>query len=324
MTGTGHKGAILLTGGAGFIGSNLLERLLDSGIHVVCVDNFNGYYDPLIKRRNIAQYINKTSLFVEEGDIRDITYLRKVLTKHPIQKIIHLAAQPGVRYSLSEPFAYIENNINGTINMLEVAREADVESFVFASSSSVYGDSKQLPFSEDGEVHPVSPYGVTKLSAEQFCYAYHELYGIPITVLRLFSVYGPRQRPDMAIYKFLKAILEEEELTMYGAGDTSRDYTYVTDIAEGMVRASEASFDWEIINLGDSNAVMLRDLVLILENCVGKKAQIRSLPEQPGDPKTTCASVEKAATLLGYYPGVSIEEGIALYVKWYLEEILYT
>lgn len=309
---------ILLTGGAGFIGSHCAERLLARGDEVVCVDNFNDSYDPAIKRRNIKEAGTHSGYALEEGDIRDYDFLCDVARRHRPEKIIHLAARAGVRPSLRHPRLYEEVNCAGTLNILELAREYEIPHFVFGSSSSVYGINSKVPFSEDDRLErAISPYAVTKRSGELMCHAYHHLYGIPVTCLRFFTVYGPRQRPEMAIHNFTRKITDGEEIQMFAEGLSSRDYTYIDDIVDGIMSALDRVFPFEIINLGDSRTVKLRHLVSLLQEIIGTRAKINSMPSQPGDVPFTCADIRKATRLLDYRPNVPIEEGLRRFVEWY-------
>ncbi|MEW6354914.1 MAG: GDP-mannose 4,6-dehydratase [Planctomycetota bacterium] len=312
--------AILITGGAGFLGSHLTERLLHRGEELVCLDDFNDYYPPDIKRKNIAQVRKKGAFELVEGDIRDEKLCARIFADMNIDKVVHLAARAGVRASLEDPMLYQDVNCRGTMLLLEMAKRHDVKKFVFASSSSVYGNNQKVPFSEDDRVdEPVSPYAATKRAGELFCYAHHHLTGMPTVCLRFFTAYGPRQRPDMAIHKFTRLIMEGKPVPMFGDGTTKRDYTYYSDIIDGVVAALDTDVGFEIINLGESNVVELRRLIEVIEESVGEKAKIKQMPEQPGDVKITYADVSKAKRLLGYSPSVHIEEGVRKFVEWYRE-----
>ena len=315
-----EKMQILVTGGAGFIGSHLIERLLEEGYEIVCLDNFNDYYNPEIKRSNIKPFLRERNFNLVEADIRDKDTLKKVFEKYKFQKVIHLAAQAGVRLSLKQPNLYVDVNVNGTLNLLELSREYKIGSFLFGSSSSVYGATKEIPFSEEGKLKPISPYGVSKRTGELLCSTYNHLYNLPVTILRFFTVYGSRQRPDMAIYKFTKLIDEGKKIYLYGDGETSRDYTYVSDIIEGITFALNKDFNYEIFNLGDSNPTTLSHLISLIEKNLGKSAKIKYLPEQPGDPSITFADIGKSKRTLNYEPKVKIEEGIKRFVEWYKNE----
>ena len=312
----------LITGGAGFIGSHTTAALLARGDQVVCLDNFNDYYSPERKRQNVAPFLDHPAYKLYEADIRDATALEKVFAQENIDKVIHIAAMAGVRYSLRHPALYAQVNVEGTVNMLECARRYQVTNFVFASSSSVYGMRSEAPFREDDPVsQPISPYAATKRAAELITYTYHHLYGLRCTSLRFFTVYGPRGRPDMAPYLFTKWTFEGRELTMFGDGSSRRDYTYIDDIVAGVVAALDADLSFEIINLGNSQTITLRDFIAVVEEVVGKKAHIVQVPPQPGDVPLTCADITKAHRLLGYEPRTNIREGMARFVEWYRREV---
>ncbi len=312
---------VLVTGGAGFIGSHVCERLLHDGHQVVCVDDFNDYYDPAAKERNVSAFVGNKAFSLHRSDIRDRNAMEKILQAHQCTRIIHLAARAGVRPSLDNPALYADVNINGTLNLLELAKAYKVKGVVFASSSSVYGLNKKVPFSEDDDVtSQISPYGVSKRADELYCHAYHELYGIPITCLRFFTVYGPRGRPDMAPYKFTKLIDEGKRIEMFGDGASWRDYTYVADIVEGIIAAMKKNCPFEIINLGNSNPIALKEFITLIEEKLGKKAAIKRLPPQPGDLPETYADVRKAERLLNFRPKVGVKEGMGRFIDWYLEQ----
>ncbi len=307
---------LLVTGGAGFIGSHVVDRLIALGHTVTVVDDFDDFYDPSTKRRNVDGFHGKAT--VNEVDIRDAARLREVFERGRFEAVIHLAARAGVRPSLIRPQLYTEVNILGTQHLLELAREFGVKKFVFTSSSSVYGINQKVPFGEEDPIQkPISPYAATKMAGEALCHVYHHLYGIPIVCLRLFTVYGPRQRPDLAIHKFTRAISRDEPLELYGDGSTRRDYTYVDDILQGVLAALERPLGFEVINLGESQTVPLLDLVRLIEKALGKSAQLRWVPEQPGDVPVTYADISKARRLLDYCPQVKIEEGIPRFVEWF-------
>jgi len=309
---------ILVTGGAGFIGSHLVERLLARGDRCICVDNFDPFYPPEIKRKNIECILTNERFELVECDIRSKHDLGKIFHTHEIDSVIHLAARAGVRPSISDPLLYQDVNVRGTINLLELSKEYGIKNFIFGSSSSVYGASDKIPFREgDSLPQPISPYGASKQAGELFCYTYHHLYHIPITCLRFFTVYGPRQRPDMAVHKFTGLVDRREEIPLYGNGSSQRDYTYISDIIEGIISALDRKLSFEIINLGDSDTTDLRRLVSLIEENLGKKAQVRELPVQPGDVPITCADISKARRLLRYSPKVKIEEGIETFIQWY-------
>ena len=307
---------VLVTGGAGFIGSHVVERLLERGDTVTTLDDFNDFYDPALKRRNAAAFASKAR--VVEADICNEIALRELFLTGRFDTIVHLAARAGVRGSLAHPQLYTRVNVAGTQTLLELAREFGVKKFVFASSSSVYGVNQKLPFNEDDPIQkPISPYAATKLAGEALCHVYHHLYGLEMVCLRFFTVYGPRQRPDLVIYKFTQAILAGKPIEVYGDGHTARDYTYIDDILQGVMATVERSFGFEIINLGESHTVELRALIALIEKATGKTAQINRQPMQPGDVPITYADISKARRLLGYNPQVPIEDGIARFVEWY-------
>lgn len=309
---------ILITGGAGFIGSHLTERLLEKGHHVVVIDNFDDFYDPKEKRRNLIRCHSNPKFLLVEGDIKDEKRLREIFGKDKIDTIIHLAAKVGIRPSIKHSRLYQEVNIGGTLSLLEAARDFKIKNFIFGSSSSVYGERSGVPFRENDRVDkPISPYGLSKVAGEQLCYVYHRLYGIPITCLRFFTVYGPRQRPDLAIRKFIKAIDKGKRITMFGDGSSERDYTYVEDIVGGVVKALPKTFGFEVINLGNSSPVKLKDLIVLIGDTLGKEARVKKLPVQPGDVSKTYADVSKAKKLLGWEPKTKIEVGLAKMVEWY-------
>lgn len=306
---------ILVTGGAGFIGSHLTERLLARGDQVWVLDNFNDFYDPAIKRRN-AERLREAR--VVEGDIRDRAAVADLFAEGEFDGVVHLAAMAGVRPSLADPHHYNDVNLNGTLNLLEEARGREGLRFVFASSSSVYGANESVPFREADDIHrPVSPYAATKRAGELICYTYHHLYGIPFSCLRFFTVYGPRQRPEMAIHKFVRATLAGEPIPFFGDGTTRRDYTYVDDIVDGTVRALDRCEGYEIYNLGESETISLAELVAAIGEACGKEPVIDRLPMQPGDVEVTYADVTKARERLGYDPSTSLREGLRRFMDWY-------
>lgn len=311
---------VLVTGGAGFIGSHLVERLLREGNRVTCLDNFNPFYDPRIKRGNVEPFLSYSQFRLVEGDIRDTAVLSSLFRDKDIDVVVHLAAMAGVRPSVEDPQLYNDVNVLGTTNLLEHCREAGLKKFVFGSSSSVYGLNEKVPFCEDAAVgRTASPYGATKLAGEALCHTYHHLYEIPMVCLRFFTVYGPRQRPEMAIHKFIRLIHSGEEVPVYGDGTSRRDYTYVDDIIEGVTAATECPRGFEIVNLGGSRTTALLELIRLVESCFGEKATVKVLPAQMGDVPITYASVEKGKRLLGYEPAVPIEEGIERTIRWFLE-----
>lgn len=311
---------ILVTGGAGFIGSHLCEALLDAGHEVVSIDNFNDYYDPQIKRRNVAHLLCRNHYSLIEGDILDAARLTEIFRQSKFDVVVHLAARAGVRPSIREPLLYQKVNVEGATNLLELARNFGVGKFIFGSSSSVYGENKKVPFSEDDPVdHPISPYAATKRAGELICYTYHHLYQLPVTCLRFFTVYGPRQRPDMAIHKFTKSIFEHKKITMFGDGSSRRDYTYISDIIDGITKSIIHCKGYHIYNLGESKTIELRALIQLIAESLGKQPLIEALPEQPGDVPITYADISKAKEEIGYDPKVGIEEGVKLFVKWFEE-----
>ena len=312
---------VLVTGGIGFIGSHLCQRLLAEGHAIVCLDNYDPFYDPAIKRRNLQeiQASGGDGLFqFVEGDIRDKGLLADLFRRSSFDLIIHLAARAGVRPSIQQPLLYEEVNVTGTLNLLEACREFDVTGFIFGSSSSVYGKNTKVPFAEEDRLDAmISPYAVTKRVGELYCYAYHHLYGLNIFCLRFFTVYGPRQRPEMAIHKFARLIREGKKIPLYGDGTSRRDYTYIDDIIGGIIGAVHHLHGYDIFNLGESQTTPLRELISLIEQALGKKAEVEELPEQPGDVPITYADIAKARRLLGYDPRVGIEEGVMRFVQWF-------
>jgi len=309
---------VFITGGAGFIGSHLTEHLLKNGSRVDCLDDFNDYYDPAIKWKNIENFRNNPSFRLIEGDIRDLNLLKEIFLKYEYDTIIHFAARAGVRPSLKRPMLYQDVNIRGTMNLLEMTKENKIQKFIFASSSSIYGNTKKVPFCEDDFVdHPISPYAATKRMGEIICYTYHHLYNISITCLRFFTVYGARQRPDMAIHKFTDLIYRGEQVPMFGDGSSKRDYTYISDIIQGVTKAIAECKGYHIYNLGESNVISLKDLIKLIEKHLGERAVIKRLPVQAGDMPITYANIDKARKELGYNPTVGMNEGIARFVDWY-------
>lgn len=309
---------VLVTGGAGFIGSHLCERLVENGVDVVCLDNFNRYYDPRIKRGNIRHLEKQRRFSLVEGDILKRRFLDSLFKKHPFDVIVHLAARAGVRPSIRHPGLYQRVNVEGTLNVLETGVRYDTPKFVIASSSSVYGNNQKVPFSEDDPVdHPISPYAATKKACELLAYTYHKLHSVSVTCLRFFTVYGPRQRPDMAIHKFTRLIASGREMPVYGDGSTQRDYTYITDIIDGVWSAIDRCRDFRIYNLGESQTVELNRLIGLLEKYMDASAKIKRLPDQPGDVSITFADVRKARKELGYSPHVSIEQGLQEFIRWF-------
>jgi UDP-glucuronate 4-epimerase len=310
----------LITGGAGFIGSHLVDRLLTTEVeHITVLDDFNDFYNPEIKRNNVHDHLKDPRYQLAEVDIRDQKALDHLLANDAFDCIVHLAARAGVRPSLTQPQLYNETNITGTLNLLEFARQHNIKQFVFGSSSSVYGINAKVPFSEDDPIRqPISPYAATKGAGELLCHTYSHLYGIRCICLRFFTVYGPRQRPDLAIHKFARLISEGKPIPVYGDGTTRRDYTYVDDIIDGVVAAIDYDkSDYEVINLGESRTVELRELIALLEKELDAHAVIDRQPPQPGDVPQTFADITRARNLLGYKPVTPIEEGLSKFVAWF-------
>jgi len=311
---------LLITGGAGFIGSHLVDRLLSTNVeHITVVDDFNDFYDPAIKRANIREHLKDPRYNISEADIRDGTALEQIFRNQNFDCLVHLAARAGVRPSLSEPQLYNETNVNGTLNLLELARHNNIKQFIFGSSSSVYGINAKVPFSEDDPIRqPISPYAVTKGAGELLCHTYSHLYGLRCVCLRFFTVYGPRQRPALAIHKFAKLIPEGKQIPVFGDGTTRRDYTYIDDIIDGVMAAIDYDqSDYEVFNLGESRTVELNELISLLEKELDIQATINRQPPQPGDVPQTFADISKARALLGYDPKTQIEEGLRRFVDWF-------
>lgn len=348
MTDDSRLSTILVTGGAGFIGSHLCDRLLSDGYKVVCLDNFNDFYDPAIKERNIFKASKHPNFTLIRGDILDTDLLEKIFAGKVSQEIhesrlstedsrlsselnklnepnkadiiIHLAAMAGVRLSLVSPAQYVDVDIKGTVNLMEVAKEHNVDQFIFGSSSSVYGARQDGLFSEEDATDvQVSPYATAKKAGELYCRTYANLYGIPTTVLRFFTVYGPRQRPEMAIHKFVHLMEQGEPIPMFGDGSSTRDYTYIDDIIHGIVAAVKHPFGFEIFNLGNSTTVKLKDVIQVITQELGVDPRIEQQPDQPGDVPITYADISKARSLLGYNPKLPLEEGIKRFIRWFRE-----
>lgn len=310
----------LITGGAGFIGSHLVDRLLTSHVEqLTVIDDFNDFYPPSIKRANIREHLDDPRYNVSEIDIRDRTALEQLFITSDFDCVVHLAARAGVRPSLSEPQLYSETNVNGTVNLLELARQSNIKQFVFGSSSSVYGINAKVPFSEDDPIRqPISPYAATKAAGELLCHTYSHLYGLRCVCLRFFTVYGPRQRPDLAIHKFAGLITQNKPIPVFGDGTTRRDYTYIDDIIDGVMAAIDYSQSkYEVINLGESRTVELNELISLLEAELDMHAIVDRQPPQPGDVPQTFADISKARALLGYAPKTQIEEGLRRFVEWF-------
>ena len=309
----------LITGGAGFIGSHVCERFLAAGHNVWALDDLNDFYDPSLKRRNLAQIeaLRKPFVFIQ-GDVTDEPRVRQLLREVKFDQIIHLAARAGVRPSLEEPALYQRVNVVGTANILEAARKSGVAKVTLASSSSVYGVNKKVPFAEnDPVVCQISPYAASKLACEALGHVYHHVYGMEVVVLRFFTVYGPRQRPDLAIHAFARRIAARQPIQIFGDGSSARDYTYISDIVDGIMACTRRTFGYEVFNLGGSNPITLSRLVELVETAMGRKALVERKPDQPGDVPRTWADVSKSGRLLGYSPKVKIEEGIPLFVDWF-------
>src|SRR6267154_3560649 len=310
---------ILVTGGAGFIGSHLVERLLAAGHTVAILDDFNDFYDPLIKHANIAGFAKDVT--VHHVDLRDGASARNLFHREKFEVIAHLAARAGVRPSIQYPQLYYDTNVSGTLHLLEAARVTGVKRFIFASSSSVYGASKIVPFSEDQHLtQTLSPYAATKIAGEFLCSTYSHLYQMRVVALRYFTVYGARQRPDLAIHKFTRRIYAGQPIDQFGDGSTQRDYTYIDDIIQGTMAA--LNYDgslYDVFNLGESQTIQLKDLILAIEHALGKQAKINRLAEQPGDMPLTFADISKARKLLGYSPTTKLSEGLPKFVDWFLQ-----
>jgi UDP-glucuronate 4-epimerase len=312
---------ILVTGGAGFIGSHLVEKLLATGHSVAILDDFNDYYDPKIKRENIVGVLKDVAVY--HVDLRENGAVRDLFHREKFETVVHLAARAGVRPSIQHPQLYYDTNVNGTLHLLEAARMTGVGRFIFASSSSVYGMAKTVPFSEDLHLtQTISPYAATKISGEFLCSTYSHLYQMRVVALRYFTVYGPRQRPDLAIHQFAKRIHAGNPIDQFGDGTTRRDYTYIDDIVQGTIAALEYNGPlFDIFNLGESETIQLKDLISAIESALGKKAKINRLPEQPGDVLLTCADISKARRLLGYKPTTQLNEGLPRFIDWFLTKV---
>jgi UDP-glucuronate 4-epimerase len=310
---------LLVTGGAGFIGSHLVERLLNDGHDVAILDDFNNFYDPKIKRANISGVAK--DIAVHDVDLRDSKEVAKVFQKEKVDAIFHLAARAGVRPSIQQPQLYYDTNVAGTLHLLEGVRAIGVERFIFVSSSSVYGAAKKVPFSEEEHLaQTLSPYAATKIAAEFLCSTYSHLYNLRVVALRYFTVYGARQRPDLAIHQFTRKIHAGEPIDQFGDGTTRRDYTYIDDVIQGTMAALKYDGPlFDVFNLGESETIQLKDLIAAIERVLGKKAKINRLPEQPGDMPMTCADISKARKLLGYNPKTKFEDGLPRFVDWFFK-----
>ncbi len=309
---------ILVTGGAGFIGSNLIKKLLDLNYKIICIDNFSSYYDENIKEKNILPFKKNKNFSLYRQDIRDNSSLKKIFKEEKPKKVCHLAAQVGVRASITNPSLYIETNVQGTLNLLNLSVAGGVENFIFASSSSVYGNNKKAPFSEDDNTdNPISPYAATKKTCEILIRTYQQLYNLNSTILRFFTVYGPSGRPDMAPFLFVDSIFRGKPIKKFGKGLSARDYTYIDDVTDGIISALERNFSYEIINLGNNRPVQLNYFISLVEQILGKKAIIETYNKQVGDVEITYADTSKAQKLLGYNPKTSIEKGMRNFIEWY-------
>lgn len=310
---------VLVTGGAGFIGSTLVDRLLAAGHTVVCLDNFDPYYDPGLKRTNLREALQNPAFHLVEADLRDQNSVRVTVGDARPDAVVHIAARAGVRPSLEDPHVYVDVNIHGTLNLMDAAREFGKPKMVVASTSSVYGADTPVPFREDAALHSiVSPYAASKLGMEALCHTYASVYGLRIAILRLFTVYGPRQRPDMAIHKFTRHIEQGLPIELYDPGQSYRDYTYVDDIVSGFEAALDADgIEWGIFNLGGGRPTYLRTLVAEIEKALGRTAQITEHPPADGDVPRTLADITRAREVLGYDPRVRVEEGVPRFVDWY-------
>ena len=309
---------ILVTGGAGFIGSHLVEKLLAAGHEVVILDDFNDFYDPQIKHANIAGFAKDVTVY--HVDLRDGGSVRSLFHREKVDAIAHLAARAGVRPSIQHAQLYCDTNVSGTLHLLEAARVTGVERFIFASSSSVYGASKTIPFSEEQHlIQTLSPYGATKVAGEFLCSIYSHLFQMRVVALRYFTVYGPRQRPDLAIHQFTRRIYAGQPIDQFGDGSTRRDYTYIDDVIQGTMAALQYQGPlYDVFNLGESETIQLKELISAIENVLGKKAKVNRLPEQPGDMPLTCADISKARKLLAYKPTTKLSEGLQKFIDWFL------
>jgi len=310
---------LLITGGAGFIGSHLAEALLAAGQRVVVLDNFDAFYDPAAKRGNVAAALEHPRYRLVEGDIRDVGALDALFGSEPIEAVVHLAARAGVRPSIADPVLYSSVNLDGTTRLLEACRRHGVRRFIFGSSSSVYGNNEKVPFSEDDPVdHPISPYAATKKAGELLCYCYHHLFGMEVACLRFFTVYGPRQRPEMAIHAFARQLADGDVVPQFGDGSSARDYTYVSDIVEGIRRALANCRGYHVWNLGGSRTVKLSELVRKIADGLGVEPRIEQLAPQPGDVERTWADITRAGRELDWVPRVDFDRGLRLFLDWFV------
>lgn len=311
-------GSILVTGAAGFIGSHLCERLLNDGLSVVGMDNFDDFYDPAIKRANLSDCSEDRNFTLIEADIRDQQAVDAVFKTHDIDCVVHLAARAGVRPSLEQPILYQDVNVHGTVVLLEASRKTQVPRFVFASSSSVYGNNTKVPFAEDDNVdYPISPYAATKKAGELICHTWHHIYQMHITCLRFFTVYGPRQRPDLAIHKFARLITDGEPIPVFGDGSMKRDFTYIDDIIQGVTAATDHCEGYNVYNLGESQPIRLDTLIAELEYALGEKAIIKRQSVPSGDVRQTYADISRARQELGYNPTTDLKTGLGHFVEWF-------
>jgi UDP-glucuronate 4-epimerase len=312
---------ILVTGGAGFIGSHLVEKLLHENHQVTVIDNFDPFYPREIKQKNLDAVRHFKKFDFHEIDIQDRFALEVLFGNTRFDFIVHLAAKAGVRPSIADPQGYYRTNVEGTINLLECCRKSGVNKFILASTSSIYGNTNKVPFCEDDPVdRPVSPYGASKKAAELICHTYHHLYKIKIHALRFFTVYGPRQRPDLAIHKFFDLVMHDQPLPLYGDGSTSRDYTYIDDIIAGIMKSMERIDGYEIINLGNSRSISLMELVRLIGEVTGKTIKKEYFPMQAGDVITTSADISKAQKMLDYRPATRLEDGLKVFLEWYQQD----
>ncbi len=313
----------LVTGGAGFIGSSLCSKLLEQGNKVIAIDNFCDFYNPKIKENNVKELQNNKNFTLYRKDIRDKEALKEIFNENKIDVIVHLAAMAGVRPSIENPILYQDVNCMGTQNILEEMKSHNIKNLVMASSSSVYGNCKEVPFKEDMIVDfAISPYAATKKANEVMTHVYHKLFNINVIMLRFFTVYGPKQRPDLAINKFTRLMLNNEEIPMFGDGTTSRDYTYIDDIVDGVIKSCKYTLEneniYQILNLGNSSPISLKEMINIIAKTLNVEPKIKQLPMQPGDVERTYADISKAKELIGYEPKTSFEEGIKKFVEWYI------
>jgi len=314
----------LITGGAGFIGSSLSEKLIEEGNKVIAIDNFCDFYDPKIKENNVKELVKNDNFKLYRKDIRDREAIKQIFNENKIDVVMHLAAMAGVRPSIENPVLYQDVNCMGTQNILEEMKASNCKNLVMASSSSVYGNCKKVPFREDMIVdYAISPYAATKKANEVMTHVYHKLYNLNVIMLRFFTVYGPKQRPDLAINKFTRLMLEDKEIPMFGDGTTSRDYTYIDDIVDGVIKSCKYTIEndnvYEILNLGNSTPVSLKEMINVIAEVLNKEPKINQLPMQQGDVERTFADISKAKNLIGYNPKTSLKNGIENFVKWYKE-----